>query len=96
VPAELAKAADINSLQGLRSPARHCIEGCAISAQPRVKPALALLLDQQQRDGGIPTIPAHGDTVKTGAGWAFFNVNGYLGTVTESGQVITEAGFESD
>jgi hypothetical protein len=31
-----------------------------------------------------------GDTVDTDAGWAFFNINGYLGTVTEEGQVIVE------
>jgi hypothetical protein len=32
-----------------------------------------------------------GDTVATDAGWAFFNIiNGYLGTVTEEGQVIVE------
>lgn len=24
------------------------------------------------------------------AGWSFFNVNGYLGTVTEDGEVIVE------
>ena len=29
-------------------------------------------------------------------GWAFFNVNGYLGTVTPEGEVITEDQFADD
>ena len=32
----------------------------------------------------------------TDAGWAFFNVNGYLGTVTEDGDVVTEDQFLED
>jgi hypothetical protein len=40
--------------------------------------------------GGIAALPASEATLETDAGWAFFNVNGYLGTVTEWGEVITE------
>ena len=40
--------------------------------------------------------PAHGDTLETDAGWAFFNVNGYLGTVTEDGEGIVESGLEEE
>jgi hypothetical protein len=55
--------------------------------------AVQALLDQQELDGGIPTLPASGATVVTDAGWAFFNVNGYLGTVTNEGEVVAEAEF---
>jgi hypothetical protein len=34
-----------------------------------------------------------GDTIETERGWAFFNVNGYLGTVTGDGKVIEEGQF---
>jgi hypothetical protein len=30
------------------------------------------------------------------AGWAFFNVNGYLGTVTADGEVIVDDGFDEE
>ena len=55
-----------------------------------------VLLDEQVRNGDVPTLPASGDTLETDAGWAFFNVNGYLGTVTHEGEVITEDQFASD
>jgi hypothetical protein len=32
-----------------------------------------------------------GENHRTERGWAFFNVNGYLGTVTENGEVIAKA-----
>jgi hypothetical protein len=52
--------------------------------------ALQVLLDDQMETLGMHTQPASGDTVATDAGWVFFNVNGYLGTVTEEGEVISE------
>jgi hypothetical protein len=55
--------------------------------------ARQVLLEQQERDGCIATLPASGDTIETDAGWAFFNVNGYLGTVTVDGEVIAEDEF---
>jgi hypothetical protein len=55
-----------------------------------------VLLDHQVSAGGIPTQPAWGDTLVTPAGWAFFNLNGYLGTVTEEGEVIAEPEFEGE
>jgi hypothetical protein len=66
---------------------------------PRVtteEEALGVLLESQRREGCIPTLPASGSTIETDAGWAFFNINGYLGTVTENGDVIEETGFESE
>jgi hypothetical protein len=55
--------------------------------------AIGVLIKHQVSQSGVPTQPAHGDTLETEAGWAFFNVNGYLGTVTEEGEVITEPGL---
>ena len=52
--------------------------------------AIEVLLGEQVRAGGAETQPASGDTRWTDAGWAFFNVNGYLGTVTKTGEVIYE------
>ena len=52
--------------------------------------AIEALLDEQVRAGGVETQPASGDTMWTDTGWAFFNVNGYLGTVTGTGEVIYE------
>lgn len=51
---------------------------------------------QQEQPGGVPTIPARGGTIETEAGWAFFNVNGYLGTVTPDGEVIEEPGLDEE
>jgi integrase len=45
--------------------------------------AVEVLLKQQ---GDLPDSPARSATVETDAGWAFFNVNGYLGTVTVEGR----------
>ena len=56
--------------------------------------ARQVLLDRQTRDGCVPTLPAASDTIETAAGWAFFNVHGYLGTVTDAGEVIAEPGFK--
>jgi hypothetical protein len=55
--------------------------------------ALDVLLDEQMRAYGTMTQPARGETIGTEAGWAFFNVNGYLGTVTGTGEVIYEPEF---
>jgi hypothetical protein len=55
--------------------------------------AVGVLLEQQRLDGCIPTQPAWSDTELTEAGWAFFNINGYLGTVTFDGEVIAEPGI---
>jgi hypothetical protein len=52
--------------------------------------ARQVLLDEQLQTADVHTLSASGDTVETDAGWAFFNVNGYLGTVTEEGEVTTE------
>lgn len=40
--------------------------------------------------------PPSDATVRTDAGWAFINVNGYLGTVTADGEVIDEPGLGVD
>ena len=53
-----------------------------------------LLREQQQAGATDPDLPASGATVETDAGWAFFNVKGYMGTVTPDGQVITEPGMD--
>lgn len=55
-----------------------------------VEEALDRLLEVQVEQGGIPTQPASADTLETDTGWVFFNVNGYLGTVTPEGEVILE------
>ena len=57
------------------------------------KQAMGVLLDRQVRAGAAETQPASGDTMWTDAGWAFFNANGYLGTVTGDGDVIVEDEF---
>ena len=36
------------------------------------------------------------DTIETETGWAFFNVNGYLGTATVDGEVIVEDDHVTD
>jgi hypothetical protein len=58
--------------------------------------AVQVLLDWQVSAGAARTQPAWDDTQETDAGWAFFNVNGYLGTVTPEGEVITEDQFADD
>jgi hypothetical protein len=47
--------------------------------------AVRVLVAEQVSPGGVPTQPAWADTIETESGWAFFNVNGYLGTVTGDG-----------
>jgi hypothetical protein len=37
-----------------------------------------------------------GHTIETDVGWAFLNVNGYLGTVTAEGDVVDEDRFVED
>ena len=49
----------------------------------------ALIADQVDK-GCVPTQPAWGATLETPAGWAVFNANGYLGTVTGEGSVVVE------
>jgi len=61
-----------------------------------VDEAVEALFAWQEREGGVRTIPASADTVETDVGWAFFNVNGYLGTVTPNGDVVFEQQFASD
>ena len=56
--------------------------------------AIQVLLAEQKRQGGVPTLPASDATERTATGWRFFNVNGYLGTVTAEGEVITEPGMD--
>jgi len=58
--------------------------------------AVERLIEWQQENGGVPTTPAWGDTIQTDAGWAFFNINGYLGTVTAEGDVIDEYDAEDE
>lgn len=55
--------------------------------------AVEALIAWQQEQGGIPTQPASDQTEETDAGWAFFNVNGYLGTVTPEGEIVQEEQF---
>lgn len=58
--------------------------------------AQQVLIREQERQGGIATIPARSETKRTEAGWAFFNFDdGYLGTVTEAGEVIQEPGMDT-
>jgi hypothetical protein len=46
-----------------------------------------------QREHGFTTMPpGRGYTERTEAGWAFFNIRGYLGTVTDDGEIIGERG----
>jgi hypothetical protein len=45
---------------------------------------------------GIPTQPAAGSALETDTGGAFFNVNGYLGTVTVDGGLIVEEEHHED
>jgi hypothetical protein len=51
---------------------------------------------QLANNNGISTIPARNATEETEMGWAFFNVNGYLGTVTTDGDVVEETGRDVD
>lgn len=66
---------------------------------PRIRDegeAIERLGEWQREQGGIPTIPASGETIETEAGWAFYNANGYLGTVTPDGDVIEEPGMAEE
>jgi hypothetical protein len=56
--------------------------------------ARQVLIHEQLRSGGVRTIPDSSATLETEAGWAFFNVNGYLGTVTDEGDVLVEPELE--
>jgi hypothetical protein len=47
--------------------------------------ARELLLAEQRRRGETVTNPDATATVETAKGWAFYNVNGYLRTVTRLG-----------
>jgi hypothetical protein len=58
--------------------------------------AVERLLEWQEEQGGVRTQPASADTLETDAGWAFFNINGYLGTVTADGDVIGEESFAEE
>ena len=58
--------------------------------------ALDVLLADQVKDRGIAQQPATGETLETPTGWAFFNVSGYLGTVTIDGDVIMEAKYVAE
>jgi hypothetical protein len=58
--------------------------------------AVERLIAWQQEQRLVPTQPAWDDIMETDAGWAFFNVNGYLGTVTPEGEVIEEPGMEGE
>ena len=49
-----------------------------------------------EESGGGPMYPSRGATTETGAGWAIFTVRGYMGTVTEDGDVIEEREFAED
>jgi hypothetical protein len=55
--------------------------------------AVERLIAWQVEQGGVPTQPAWDDTEWTAEGWAFFNINGYLGTVKLNGDVIEEPGI---
>jgi len=58
--------------------------------------AMERLIEAQVEEGGVSTQPAFGDTLETPTGWVFFNVNGYLGTVTADGDVIVEDEYLED
>ena len=51
---------------------------------------------RQVEQSGVPTQPSRADTIDTEAGYAFFNVHGYLGTVTPEGDVVTDDQFVED
>ena len=51
------------------------------------------LLLWQRRQGFVAMAPGRGYSERTGLGWRFFNSRGYLGTVTEGGEVVFEDGF---
>ena len=51
------------------------------------------LLLWQHRQGFIAMAPGRGYSERTELGWRFFNTRGYLGTVTEEGDVFFEDGF---
>ena len=61
-----------------------------------IEEATTRLVDWVVEQGGIPNIPASADTLETDTGWAFFNVNGYLGTVTQDGDVVFEEEYLSE
>ena len=61
-----------------------------------IEKAIERLVERQVARGGVPTQPAYTLTRETGAGWAFFNVNGYLGTVTADGEVVVEDEYLED
>ena len=48
------------------------------------------LTEWRVNDGGVPTDEGSERVVATDTGWAFFNADGYLGTVTFDGEVIIE------
>ena len=56
--------------------------------------AVERLIEWQREEGAThPSQPAWADTIETEMGWAFFNVNGYMGTVTPDGEVVIEEQF---
>jgi hypothetical protein len=52
--------------------------------------AVDVLLAHQREQGGTETQPARDLTEETRTGWAFYNTNGYLGSVTYDGEVVIE------
>jgi len=61
-----------------------------------IEEAIERLVERHVDRGGIPTQPAYTVTKETDAGWALFNANGYLGTVTGDGTVIAEDEYLDD
>lgn len=52
--------------------------------------AMDVLLAHQREHGDREIQPAGDLTEETPTGWAFYNTNGYLGTVTQTGEVVIE------
>ena len=48
------------------------------------------LTEWRVNDGGVPTDEGSERVLATDTGWAFFNADGYLGSVTFDGEVIIE------
>ena len=61
-----------------------------------IEEAIERLVERQVDRGRIPTQPAYTVTKETNAGWALFNVNGYLGRVTADGEVIADEYLEGE
>jgi hypothetical protein len=67
-------------------------EGDALKNRDDEDEAIVRLLLWQRGQGYVAMTPGRDYTERTKAAWAFFNIRGYLGTVTEGARSSTRDG----